>query len=379
VTPSRADERRQRIARSTHVLDVAFAGPDECHLVAAVAAGANATKAADAVYADVADVLRKHALEPVHERLFGSVQASSDVLGARAAVRDVLPDVAPTYIEGGPCAGAGFAGIDLHAVRATVRTLHADGRPVGRTWTRDGATHLVLQGVDGVGGSPEAKPSEQAALMIERARRLLEAHGANYIDVVRTWFYLADILDWYGDFNRIRNQAYGDFGLTGAPLHLPASTGIAGRNPAGSACVMDLRAIVNGPAVSLLSSSRQQDAFRYGSAFSRAARWDEGGCRHMLVSGTASIDEHGDTCHPGDFAAQARRTLENVEALLTESEMRWDDVVAATVFLNRPEDLDSYRAVAAERGIAEMPHVVVVADICRAELLFEIEVTAGRG
>jgi enamine deaminase RidA (YjgF/YER057c/UK114 family) len=386
VTTSRADQRRRRIARSTHVLDVTLVGAAECHLVAAALPGAGASQAAEAIYADVATVLRSDALQPVHERVFGSVAVAHGVLDARGKVGDALADVAPTYIEGGPGTGPGLAGIELHAVRLAhpddrVWTVRAGNRAVGRAWTREGATHLVLQGLDGLGGSmnAEAPRPDQAERMIYRAQRLLDATSGNYGHVVRTWIYLADILDWYPDFNRVRNKAYGALGLTANAPQLPASTGIAGRNPAGAACIMDVRAILNGPTVSFLSNRQQEDAFRYGSAFSRAALWEEGTCRHLLVSGTASIDEHGETRFPGDFAAQAHRTLENVQALLHDSSMRWDDVVAATVFLKRPQDLEAYRAIAAEHGIAEMPQVVVVADVCRADLLFEIEVTAGRG
>jgi enamine deaminase RidA (YjgF/YER057c/UK114 family) len=366
-------------------LDVTFVGTDECYLVAAALPAAGPKRATDAIYADIADVLRSRALAPVHERIFGSVRSAPEVLAARGDFEDALSDVAPTYIEAGPCVGVGLAGIELQAVhpaRQTDRvwTVRTAGRPVGRAWTRGGATHLVLQGIDGLGRPTETQIArhEQAGRMIDRTQRILDATSGNYGHVVRTWIYLADILDWYADFNRVRNRAYGDLGLTRNAPRLPASTAVAGRNPAGAACVMDVRAILNGPTVSFLSNRQQEDAFRYGSAFSRAALWEEDSCRHLLVSGTASIDENGATRFPGDFAAQAHRTLEDVEALLGDSEMRWDDVVAATVFLKRPEDREAYRAIAAERGLTEMPQVVVVANICRTDLLFEIEVTAGR-
>jgi enamine deaminase RidA (YjgF/YER057c/UK114 family) len=386
VTTSRADRRRQRIARATHVLDVTFVGAEECHLVAAALPGFGARQVAEAIYADVASVLAHHALQPVHERVFGSVAVAPEVLEARGKAGDALCDVAPTYIEGGPCTGPGLAGIELHAVRPAhpddhVWTVRAADRSLGRAWTRGGATHLVLQGIRGSSGSPTAEVPrpEQAGLMLDRAQRLLDLTGSSYGHVVRTWIYLADILDWYADFNRVRNRAYGDLGLTGNAPRLPASTGISGRNPAGAACVMDVRAIPNGPTVSFLGNRHQEDAIRYGSAFSRAALWEEGTCRHLLVSGTASIDEQGRTCFPGNVAAQAHHTLENVEALLRDCSLRWDDVAASTVFLKHPQDLATYRAVAAQHGIAEVPQVVVVADVCRPDLLFEIEVTAGRG
>jgi len=83
---------------------------------------------------------------------------------------------------------------------------------------------------------------------MQRAARLLEAQGASYRDVARTWFYLSDILDWYPEFNRARTAIYGQFGIlpgqSNGRLRLPASTGIRGEAPTGAACALDLLAVV---------------------------------------------------------------------------------------------------------------------------------------
>src|SRR4051794_22513533 len=52
------------------------------------------------------------------------------------------------------------------------------------------------------------------------------------------------------------------------------------------------------------------EAFAYAkpSAFSRGMRIDLNGLTILLISGTASIDEHGVSVHVGDFRAQMRRT-----------------------------------------------------------------------
>jgi 2-iminobutanoate/2-iminopropanoate deaminase len=50
------------------------------------------------------------------------------------------------------------------------------------------------------------------------------------------------------------------------------------------------------------------EAHAYGSSFSRGLRVDVGNVAILLISGTASIDEDGNTVHPGDFRAQCRRT-----------------------------------------------------------------------
>ena len=134
----------------------------------------------------------------------------------------------------------------------------------------------------------------------------------------------ADILAWYPEFNEVRNEAYGRFGLMPSAgddrLLLPASTGIGGQSPRGAAAVMDLLAVTgpqaSGSGVKQLSNGRQCDAFRYGSAFSRGACVPRPGCSVIYVSGTAAIDEHGRSLHPGDVAGQIAATLEKVEALL---------------------------------------------------------------
>ncbi len=104
--------------------------------------------------------------------------------------------------------------------------------PCGRGWGKNGRTYLVLQNIQApnIGSFERASKSAQARLMIERAERILRENGASYKDVVRTWFYLSDILDWYAGFNKVRNEKYGEFGIMPGPgdrrLLLPASTRI---------------------------------------------------------------------------------------------------------------------------------------------------------
>ena len=60
------------------------------------------------------------------------------------------------------------------------------------------------------------------------------------------------------------------------------------------------------------------EAYDYAkpSSFSRGMRIDLNGLTILLISGTASIDEHGQSVHIGDFRAQMRRTFYNITALL---------------------------------------------------------------
>ena len=47
---------------------------------------------------------------------------------------------------------------------------------------------------------------EQAEQMFDSTQELLKEYSASYRNVVRTWIYLADILDWYSEFNKVRNM-----------------------------------------------------------------------------------------------------------------------------------------------------------------------------
>jgi len=219
--------------------------------------------------------------------------------------------------------------------------------------------------------------------MLEQAEKILKAQKAAYSDIARTWLYLSGILEWYNDFNSVRNTEYGQFGimppLSGEEpmdrLILPASTGIQGDNPAGSACVMDALAITGKtkPEIVQMSSKRQKDAFRYRSAFSRAACIRHAEFTEMQISGTAAIDEQGYSLYPGDFRSQALHTLENVEHLLEQENASLKDLCSATVFLKRSEDASEYWKILSELGLKDLPAVCMVADICRDELLFEID------
>ncbi len=64
-------------------------------------------------------------------------------------------------------------------------------------------------------------------------------------------------------------------------------------------------------------------AYAKPSSFSRGMRIDLGELAILLISGTASIDERGNSVHIGDFRAQMRRTLHNITGLLAAEGGTW--------------------------------------------------------
>jgi enamine deaminase RidA (YjgF/YER057c/UK114 family) len=380
-----------RYGRELVTLHMSTAGEGQAFLVAQAAWGADAASAAQAAYDEVARVLQDQGLTIVHERLFGSLTVRPPVMASRAAALRAknLPGDGPiTYIQGHPPWGEGFAGAIIQAVSCRnpqdeVWTISDQGKAVGRGWRRQDSTFLLLQNIQGLAIGPQEvnTPSLQAKRLIRRGAKILESQGASYRDVARTWFYLTNILAWYPEFNRSRTAIYGQFGILpgqdSGRLKLPASTGINGRVSTGAAGALDLFAVMgpvaSKPPVQQLSNPGQQDAFRYGSAFSRGALLRQPEVSLIQVSGTAAIDEKGASLYPGDVRAQIDCTFDKIAALIGQEGAHLTDIAAACVFVKRPEDALAYQERAAARGLKNLPAVIMVADICREDLLFEID------
>jgi enamine deaminase RidA (YjgF/YER057c/UK114 family) len=374
-------------AQESFTLHGRAAGESVTFLVAQGSWRADAALSARGAYGEIARVLQDQGLTIVHERLFGSLAVKDAVLAARAAALragSLSPEGPVTYIQGRPPWGEGLAGVIIQAVAGEEAwTIRYQGKPVGRAWRQGEATYYLLQDIQGLavnGDGANDRPA-QVRRLIHRAARLLEAQGTSYRDVVRTWFYLEDILAWYPEFNRARSAVYRELGLMpingGGKPCLPASTGIQGKAPGEVACALDLLAVSgppeSRPLVKQLRSPAQPEALSYGSAFSRGMIIHQPDAAGIQVSGTAAIDEQGKSLYPGDVRAQIDCTFDKVAALIGEEGARLSDIAAACVFVKRPEDALVYQERARTHGLENLPVVVMVADVCRPELLFEID------
>ena len=132
----------------------------------------------------------------------------------------------------------------------------------------------------------------------------------------------------------------------------------------------------------ITNHSALNEAYDYGSAFSRGMRIDLKGVTILLISGTASIDDQGRTVHTGDFRAQTRRTFNNITALLAAEGATWHDIVRTTCYLRDIER--DYQAFNEERTnfyheqkLDPVPASTgIQAILCRPDLLIEIEAIA---
>jgi enamine deaminase RidA (YjgF/YER057c/UK114 family) len=307
----------------------------------------------------------------------------------------LAPDGPVTFLQGTPASGESFGGVQVWGVTPRpgagerIEAVEWQGQIRGREWLGPGFRQLVLSSIDGLaeGGSqgtirPDLPP-DQARRMFSRASAGLSARGYSFRQVARTWIYLSRVLDWYADFNGVRNAHFAAAGLSATADELsvfPASTGIQAQSDAEE-CVMDLLAIDAGTAGQLavrpvLQSRRQGQAFSYGSAFSRAMVIDWTEYKTIHISGTASIDTQGHSTHSGDAAAQFRETMINIAALLEPEGATLSDICQGTLFAKSAAVATTCRDVGRELALPALPLVEVVADVCRPELLMEIEAVA---
>lgn len=361
------------------------------HLSAVPASGA-AEEAREA-YGSLAERMKSGKIEPISEKVYGALDARGAVLDARRAAyeaRGLDPSLPLTYLEGRPAGGGRFAGVQIWGVAGRgsrgpgVETVPA-GSSTARLWSAPDFRLLHVPAVSGLALPPERAPDvsspgprAQAEAMFRRVLDAGRRHCFGYRDAARTWIYLRRILDWYGELNRVRNALYAQPDFLGGDSSLfPASTGIQGR--AGEEeCLMDALFLSSGssPARRIQKTARQEPSCAYGSAFSRGACLGLDRRRLVHVSGTASIGSGGESLHPGDAQAQSRETLDAVSAVLRTEGAGLSDIVSSTLFCKDAGAYEGWKRALRRAGSPEFPAVAVLADVCRPELLVELEAVA---
>lgn len=249
-------------------------------------------------------------------------------------------------------------------------------------WCDDGHWLWAVAEVDEASGLHDAARDAYAAVF-----ELMAARGAAHLQ--RVWNYLPRLhedeagLERYRAFNAGRQQAFlqaGAAAFEGAPaacaLGLPDGPLVlrllAGRRPAVA-----------------IENPRQVSAYHYPAdygprapTFSRAALSRAAdGTPLLFVSGTASIVGHASR-HAGDLAAQTEETLMNLRTVVDEasrcSGRRYAlPQLALTAYVRHAADAAPVRAQLSAALGADSPAlrtlVIVQADVCRRELLVEIE------
>lgn len=331
------------------------------------------------IFTRIAETLRLKKAHILQERLYGTPEGLKVLSEERsAALADIDDGVAPSLLVVNEAGSTGpIAGVQVHAVvcDAVPEVIRMNGVGCGRIVRVGDKSCLTLSGI---GADVTAGPAQQAQSMLAQAEAILKQCGLDMLAVPRTWMWLGDILGWYEEFNDVRNRFFTECGILGdgGRQLMPASTGIGLAPSGGGMCAMDLMAVEPADSIKYLQAvGKQHCAFEYGSAFSRASRAMTPAGETVFVSGTASIDMSGATTNIGNPAGQIDETIENVRAALADMGCGDEDLVLTTAYCKNREVEGLFEAV---KEKLNWPWVTVVCDICRSDLLFEIEATAGK-
>jgi enamine deaminase RidA (YjgF/YER057c/UK114 family) len=290
--------------------------------------------------------------------------------------------VAPVAL---PELGAGQSTCEVWQVSEPLRSGH-----IGPVHYRAGTQVLfgrVVLEEPGSAGSDRDRPTPLQEMTAQAYAQVFAAlDSLGFPNLLRVWNYFAEINsttplgERYHEFNTARRQAF-----------LQARRVIAGQVPA--ACALGSAAgsplvlyfLASATTARSLENPRQLSAFRYpveygpdSPIFSRAvlATALHGSC--LFTSGTASILGHK-TVHAGNAAAQTRESIANIVELVAEANRvsgtgcHSIDDMQFKVYVRDASNLDEIRQELALLLPGSCPITYLQADICRRDLLVEIE------
>jgi len=281
-----------------------------------------------------------------------------------------------TWIQGDACQKGLVYSSQIASISGTdLAPIHLEGELVGYQYEDEYARFCRLCSV-----KPEdtsASREEQSNSVFERMNAALGEAGMKFTDTVRTWLYLDQLLDWYDEFNEVRTRFFEKHAVFDHMV--PASTGIGATNPWGAALLADLLAVVpksDACRVEPVPSPLQCPALDYKSSFNRAVEISFPGYRQLLVSGTASIDENGQSAHLDNAKAQIDLTMRVIKEILKSRGMDWKNLTRGIAYFKNRADEILWEDWCAANDMPRFSLAFSHADVCRDDLLFEIEVDA---
>jgi chorismate lyase / 3-hydroxybenzoate synthase len=245
---------------------------------------------------------------------------------------------------------------------------HLGGAPPVETWESNGDLFF------GSVVAEEDRPLEEVSRDLY-ARVIAEVREAGFPYFVRMWNYVGGINEYDGTQERYklfcagRHDAFVDAGYH-HDVDLPAASAVG--MPGRGVITYFLAAREPGTQV---ENPRQVAAYNYppqygvkSPSFSRATVWKD----TVFVSGTSSVVGHA-TVHTGNALAQLDETLRNIDVVLSQTGLSLANVTSAKTYIRRGSD---YEVIAARLGGVLPNNIFVEADICREDLLLEIEAVA---
>lgn len=292
--------------------------------------------------------------------------------------------------SGGALAVIGF-GDEPAGACVTIAARQLGAVPLAEVWrtslpiekARIGDVSFAANGLVLVGtiSAPAGETDVATARLYEQVVDAVRTAG--YPNLLRVWNHVGLINEAEGDLERYKRFSKGRHeALTRRGYQrqqFPAASAVGMRQQGLAVYFIASRA-----AGLQVENPRQVAAYDYppvhgprSPSFARAtvAQWN--GSAMIFVSGTSSVVGH-ETRHHGNVEAQLDETLENMRVIVAEAAARvgrnasLDDLAVAKIYLRRAADYDTIAPLL----ISQLPstqHLFVESDICRRDLLLEIE------
>lgn len=240
----------------------------------------------------------------------------------------------------------------------------------------------------------EERPGTQLDTLTYNAYRrlLVQTRGMGYPHLLRMWNYFphinhkSDGLERYQRFCAGRYQALAE-DLSGFPRTLPAGTAVG--TLSGPLTIHFLAAKLPGTHI---ENPRQVRAYEYPSlygprspSFARATLRPSASGANLFIAGTASVVGHI-SAHIDEPHKQALEILHNLNALLTQTERlhgitrgEWSGQALFKIYVRHPEQVLAIRNIFQGRLPSHAQALYLQGEMCRRELLLEVEGVLDRG
>ncbi|MGL5681602.1 MAG: hypothetical protein ACRDDZ_00940 [Marinifilaceae bacterium] len=248
--------------------------------------------------------------------------------------------------------------------------------------------------VSGICGSIRDSILSQCTCSFVKLEQILKAEGMRTNHIVRQWNYIERITamqdehQHYQDFNDIRTLFYDKVEWNNG---YPAATGIGMQH---GGIIIDINAVLPKDdvlTITPINNEKQIAAHQYSDGvllgesakkttpkFERAKSVTTSETGTLYISGTAAIRGE-ESILDMDITTQSRITMENIEYLVSEEKLKSESIACCEkqymllrAYIKEEKDMEGAKAYLSEY-YPEIPTIYLLADVCRDELLIEVE------
>lgn len=338
------------------------------------------------LYGNACRFCSENRISVVYEKVFGRLQSKDSFIACRKTLLEKLcaKESPLTYIEGTPVTSSAISCVNMFAVKQDSEKYEVEYGKTDRGTISttikskdDGFKMLYIGNISG-----KSDDSMEIKSLFDYVKRLIAENDFRHTMIVRTWFYLDRITENYRIFNDYRNEFFEDCGINigGDSEELPASTCIEGKSELNSIVNMNLLLMETGGNYvrrKRVFNRNQNEAdgqkYLYNPAFSRAVSILSDQRQIVYVSGTASIGVSGQVLGIDDDYLQIKMTILNIKNILDQSIATFRDLHHVICFFKHRKYYESYLKVLEELGIDDFSNGVLISNVCRDDLLFEMD------